>query len=39
LHLNRCTFHARTMEPLLQNHRVLFFVGDCYEDLELWYPL
>ena len=27
------------MEASLQNHRVLFFVGDCYEDLELWYPL
>ena len=23
----------------LEHHRVLFFVGDCYEDLELWYPL
>jgi protease I len=22
----------------LQNHRILFFVGDDYEDLELWYP-
>jgi len=23
----------------LEKHRVLFFVGDIYEDLELWYPL
>ena len=23
----------------LHQHRVLFFVGDIYEDLELWYPL
>jgi len=23
----------------LNDHRVLFFVGDIYEDLELWYPL
>lgn len=23
----------------LSQHRVLFFVGDLYEDLELWYPL
>jgi len=22
----------------LANHRVLMFVGDIYEDLELWYP-
>jgi protease I len=27
------------MNGPLQNHRVLFFVGDIYEDLELWYPL
>ena len=27
------------MEASFQNHRVLFFVGDCYEDIELWYPL
>jgi protease I len=23
----------------LEKHRILFFVGDIYEDLELWYPL
>ncbi len=23
----------------MSQHRVLFFVGDLYEDLELWYPL
>jgi protease I len=23
----------------LNGHRVLFFVGECYEDMELWYPL
>lgn len=23
----------------MSQHRVLFFVGDIYEDLELWYPL
>lgn len=23
----------------LKQHRVLFFTGDIYEDLELWYPL
>ena len=22
----------------MQNHRILMFVGDIYEDLELWYP-
>ncbi len=22
----------------LKNHRILVFVGDIYEDLELWYP-
>lgn len=22
----------------LRGHRILFFVGDIYEDLELWYP-
>ena len=22
----------------LENKRILFFVGDIYEDLELWYP-
>ncbi|NBB80566.1 MAG: DJ-1/PfpI/YhbO family deglycase/protease [Verrucomicrobia bacterium] len=27
------------METRLNHHRVLFFVGDIYEDLELWYPL
>ncbi|MCH8474487.1 MAG: type 1 glutamine amidotransferase [Opitutales bacterium] len=27
------------MEESLKNHRVLFLVGDIYEDLELWYPL
>ena len=27
------------MKHPLDNHRVLFFVGDIYEDLELWYPL
>ena len=27
------------MNESLQHHRVLFFVGDIYEDLELWYPL
>jgi protease I len=27
------------MKEPLSHHRVLFFVGDCYEDLELWYPL
>ncbi len=27
------------MKHPLHNHRVLFFVGDIYEDLELWYPL
>jgi len=26
-------------EAKLECHRVLFFVGDLYEDLELWYPL
>jgi len=25
-------------EPPLQNVRILMFVGDIYEDLELWYP-
>lgn len=24
---------------LPRNHRILFFTGDVYEDLELWYPL
>lgn len=23
----------------LKQHRVLFFTGEIYEDLELWYPL
>ena len=23
----------------LKGHRILFFTGDIYEDLELWYPL
>ncbi len=23
----------------LSHHRILFFTGDIYEDLELWYPL
>ena len=23
----------------MKSHRVLFFVGDIYEDMELWYPL
>lgn len=23
----------------LRQHRILFFTGDIYEDLELWYPL
>ncbi len=23
----------------MSQHRILFFVGDIYEDLELWYPL
>ncbi len=23
----------------LRTHRILFFTGDIYEDLELWYPL
>lgn len=27
------------METPLHQHRVLFLVGDIYEDLELWYPL
>lgn len=27
------------MGQSLKNHRVLFLVGDIYEDLELWYPL
>lgn len=27
------------MVQSLSTHRVLFFVGDIYEDLELWYPL
>jgi len=27
------------MEKPLKDHHVLFFVGDIYEDLELWYPL
>ncbi len=27
------------MATSLSHHRVLFFVGDIYEDLELWYPL
>jgi protease I len=25
-------------EKTLSHHRILFFVGDMYEDLELWYP-
>ncbi|MBC2600783.1 type 1 glutamine amidotransferase domain-containing protein [Puniceicoccus vermicola] len=27
------------MTQSLSDHRILFFVGDIYEDLELWYPL
>ena len=27
------------METSLNNQRILFFVGDIYEDMELWYPL
>jgi len=23
----------------LKKHRILFFTGDIYEDMELWYPL
>ena len=26
-------------QPTLSQHRILFFTGDIYEDLELWYPL
>jgi hypothetical protein len=27
------------MNESLKHHRILFFVGDIYEDMELWYPL
>lgn len=30
--------NASEQRHVLQDHRILSFVGDIYEDLELWYP-